>query len=134
MHCARVGVATISSVVVLQDGGGGGLAHSLLTYAHIVSVMSNRGPTAARHSWYQMHFRMQWARRLRASVRFHFAEGVGSNVHWIKSVVLVNYQDIWFKSNLVSHMSGWSGFHCSGVLHRHFVFTGFYERDGKGRA
>lgn len=67
-------------------------AHSLLTYAHTLSALSNRGPTAARHSLHQMHFSMQWAGGLHASVAFHFAEGVGSDVHWIKSVVLVNYQ------------------------------------------
>lgn len=90
--------------------------HSLLTCAPLLSVMPNRGPTAARHSGHQMHFRMQWARRLQASVRFHFAEGIGAHVHWTRSVVLVNYQNICFKSNLVSHLSGWSGFQCMGFI------------------
>lgn len=50
----------------------------------------------------------------------------------IKSVVLVNDQDICFKSTRVSHNSGWSSFHSSGVLHR--PCSQFYDCDVNGRA
>lgn len=53
-------------------------------------------------------------------------------VQRIKSVVLVNYQDICFKSTRVSHNSGWSSFHSSGVLHR--PYSQFYDCDVNGRA
>lgn len=65
---------------------------ALRTFTPDTCTHTQHSPTAARHNLHQMHRSLQWAGGLHASVGFHLAEGAGSNVHWIKCVVLVNYQ------------------------------------------
>lgn len=101
-------------------------AHSLLTYdAHAPSALSNRGPTAARHSWHQMRFKMQWARGLHARTRLQFAQGIGASGHWIKSVVLVNDQGYLVQIKLGESHVWVVGFALQWCPAQTFVLRGF---------